>query len=124
MEVEVEHGQIIIPIGNIRGVIWGDKLVSQVGWNGYIDVEDTINAINLDSISVEPFTAASTTNLIIPHVRTLADTLTEINLDSISVDTFTANVYVNKTSIIVEGIKWSDLKYDYNWADVKDKHIW
>lgn len=108
----------------LRAIMSGVGLLGDEIWNGYIDVEDTIDAINLDSISVEPFTATTTTNLITPHTRTLTDTLTEINLDSISVDTFTADTYINKTSLTVEGITWGDLKDDYSWADVKDKHIW
>ena len=93
-------------------------------WDGYIDVEDTLSAISLDSIGVDTFTAEAECEIITPHDIEVEDTITAVNLDSIEVDTFEAIMYVNKTSLIDEQITWGQLKDHESWADVKDNHTW
>jgi hypothetical protein len=123
VEVDVEHGQIVIPIGNMRGVIWGDKLVAQVGWNGYIDIDETINAISLDDIQVGTLTASASMNTYVPLEGDADDTLSGIALDDISIAEFIDYVLINKTSIYLEGMKWRDV-YDSTWGAIYDEHTW
>jgi len=117
-------GSITVDQGHARGTIWGQGLVAVGTWDGYIDVEDTLSAISLDSIGVDTFTAEVECEVIVPHDIEVEDTITAVNLDSIEVDTFEAIMYVNKTSLIDEQITWGQLKDDESWADVKDKHVW
>lgn len=126
VEVEVEHGQIIIPIGDMRGVIWGDKLVSQVGWNGYIDIfEDSIVPIDITRrIGVAEFEDELEFSTVGPHVISVEDTIDGIDITRrINVAEFDDTVYMNKTSIFYEGITWAELA-ELDWGEVADRHLW
>lgn len=117
-------GMLTVPIESARGTIWGQGLVAVGDWDGYIDIEDAITSINLDSIGVNTFTSEVECDVIIPHNIEVENILTAINLDSIAVNTFTADIYINKTSLIDENITWGELKNNESWADVKDNHTW
>lgn len=119
-----DGGTLTVPIESARGTIWGQGLVAVGTWDGYIDVEDTLSAISLDSIGVDTFTAEAECEIIVPHDIEVEDTIGAVNLDSIEVDTFGAIMYVNKTSLIDEQITWGQLKDNESWADVKDNHTW
>lgn len=125
VEIEVEHGRVIIPIGDMRGVIWGDKLVAQVGWNGYIDLDDRIEPIELDSIGVKSITGSlDSVGLYLPLSPECEDEFSAISLeDNIDVAEFVEVVYVNKTSLFLEGYTWADL-LEMDWGEVFDNHLW
>lgn len=125
VEIEVEHGRVVIPIGNMRGVIWGDKLVAQVGWNGYIDLDDRIEPIELDSIGVKSITCSlDSVGLYLPLSPECEDEFSAISLeDNIDVAEFFEVVYVNRTSLFIEGYTWADL-LEMDWGEVFDNHLW
>ena len=116
-------GIILIAPENARAAIWGQGLVSIKGWNGYIDVRDTAEAISLDDISVVPITVQATAESQIPASRSAEDTLSGIALDSITVAPMDDIVILNKTSLYIEGMKWGDIQND-TWGAVYDEHTW
>lgn len=118
-----EGGTIIVPIENARGTIWGQGLVASDKWNGFIDVEDEVGAIPLDSILVAPFTDSMATEVHTPHSRAVEDTFGVIGLDDISVAQIDDYVILNKTSIYLDGMKWEDV-YENTWGAIFDEHTW
>ena len=116
-------GSIVIPVENARGTIWGQGLVASDKWNGFIDVEDRIGAIPLDSIIVATFTEQASVSAQEPIARAIADTITGLMLDDISVAQFEDYVLMDKTSIYLEGMTWQDV-YASTWGAIYDEHTW
>lgn len=117
-------GEITIPVENARGTIWGQGLVASEKWDGYIDLEDTFSAIELDSISVSTFTDTFDVDTVIPHSPEAEDEFSAISIeDNIDVAEFVEVVYVNKTSLFIEGYTWADL-LEMDWGEVLDNHLW
>jgi hypothetical protein len=127
VEVEVTDGQIIIPIGNMRGVIWGDKLVAQVGWNGYIDIfEEFDHRIALGKEVIrKSFSIATNVTAISPVLFNPTARFERVNLKKdVIKHNYDATPIFNHTSIFAEGLTWGDLRDEYTWAEVFDKHTW
>lgn len=118
-----EGGTITVPIENARGTIWGQGLVASDKWNGFIDVEDEVGAIPLDSILVAPFTETMDTEAHTPHSRAVEDTFGVIGLDDIAVAQIDDYVILNKTSIYLDGMMWEDV-YENTWGAIFDEHTW
>lgn len=119
-----EGGTITVPIENARGTIWGQGLVASDKWNGFIDVEDEIGAIPLNSILVATFTDSCSVSAQEPISRAIADMITGISIDdNIAVAQFDDYVLINKTSIYLEGMKWEDV-YEFTWGAIYDEHTW
>ena len=117
-------GTISIPVENIRGTIWGQGLVSTEKWDGYIDLEDTFSAIELDSISVNTFTDTFDVDVDVPHSPEAEDEFSAIDIDdSISFVSFSDRMIINKTSLFIEGYTWADL-LEMDWGEVLDNHLW
>lgn len=108
----------------IKALMQGIGLLGDEVWNGYIDLEDTFSAIELDSISVSTFTDTFDVDTVIPHSPEAEDEFSAISIeDSIDVAEFVEVVYVNKTSLFLEGYTWADL-LEMDWGEVLDNHLW
>lgn len=119
-----EGGTIVVPVENARGTIWGQGLVASDKWNGFIDVEDEVGAIPLDSILVATFTDACSVSAQEPISRAIADMITGIQIDdNIAVAQFEDYVLMNKTSIYLEEMTWQDV-YASTWGAIYDEHTW
>ena len=118
-----EGGTIVVPIENARGTIWGQGLVATDKWNGFIDCEDTFDAIQLDNILVAAFTDECSVGAQVPLSDDEEDTFTGIELDSIAVAPMDDIVILNKTSLYFEGMTWNDVK-EMTWGGVYDNHTW
>ena len=121
--LEAEGGLIIIPEEQARGTVWAQGLVATDKWDGYIDAEDSLQAIPLHRIGVATFTDDSAGELITPYTPENEETLTPITLNSIRVAAFDDAVILNKTSIYYDGLSWGDLMED-TWGEVYDAHTW
>ena len=79
--IKTKGGNAEIKTGHLNATIWGDRLVGEWGWNGYIDLEDTITEIPLKKITVEPSLIDNVATITdIPYNPESEDTLGEINL--------------------------------------------
>lgn len=123
VKMKSDGGSIAIYPEQVRGTIWGQGLVALSAWDGFIDVEDTVSIISLDSITVATFTDACSVAAQEPIAVNIADQLTSIELDSIDVAEFEDYVLINKVSLYFEGIIWDDLR-EITWANVKDNYTW
>lgn len=123
VKMTANGGTITIPQGHARGTVWGQGLVAIGAWDGFIDVEDTVTAIPLDSIYVAMFTDAVSVEAQIPIAINIADQLTSITLDSIDVAEFEDYVLVNKASLYFKQMTWGDVK-EYLWQEIKDGFTW
>lgn len=122
--IKSEGGSIFIPTEHARGTIWGQGLVATDKWNGFIDVEDNVGAIQLDSILVATFTDACSVSAQEPISRAIAEDLTVLDItDSINVAQFEDYVLVNKTSLVTEQMTWDDVKM-FTWEEIKNAHTW
>ena len=121
--LEAEGGSIVVYPEQARGTIWGQGLVATDKWNGFIDLEDQVTALSLDSISVATFTATASASAQIPASRSVEDTIGGIALDSIAVAPMDDTVILNKTSLYIEGMTWNDVK-EKTWGGVYDDHTW
>ena len=118
-----DGGTITVPEEHARGTIWGQGLVATNKWDGYIDVEDTILGIQLDSIGISTFDEDEEVLLITPIEIGVEDDVSEISLDSIAVQPIDDIVIMNKTSIYYDGMKWQDV-YLHTWGAIFDEHTW
>lgn len=117
-------GSLTIPVENARGTIWGQGLVASTKWDGYIDVEDTVGAIQLDSIGFVSFLEDLDVDTDTPLEGEAEDTFIGISLDdNISVATFEDYVLMNRASIFANNITWGDL-HEMIWGGVYDEYTW
>lgn len=125
VKMKSDGGTIAIYPEQARGTIWGQGLVALTAWDGFIDIEEAMSVIPLDSITVATFTDACSIAAQEPIAINIADQLTSIELDSIDVAEFEDYVQINRTSLYFEGITWGDL-YDngITWANVYDNNVW
>lgn len=123
VKMNVDGGSVAILPEQVRGTIWGQGLVALSAWDGFIDIEETMSVIPLDSITVATFTDACSIAAQEPIAINIADQLTSIELDSIDVAEFEDYVLINKVSLYFEGIIWDDLR-EITWANVKDNYTW
>lgn len=117
-------GTLTIPVENARGTIWGQGLVASTKWDGYIDVEDTVGAVQLDSIGFVSFLEDLDVDTDTPLEGEAEDTFIGISLDdNISVATFEDYVLMNRASIFANNITWGDL-HEMIWGGVYDEYTW
>lgn len=116
-------GTITIPIENARGTVWGQGLVALTAWDGFIDIEENMVMIPLDSILVASFDGDVEIDVKIPTAIEIADQINTIGLDSINVKEFEDYVLLNKVSLYFEGITWGEVK-ESTWAQIKDNNAW
>lgn len=122
--LEVSGGSVHINAEESRAAIWGQGLVAVDVWDGYIDLEDTFSAIELDSINVNTFTDTFDVDVDVPYSPEADDTLSAIDIDdNITFVSFSDRVVVNKTSLFIEGYTWADL-LEMDWGEVLDNHLW
>ena len=120
-------GTIMIPVESARGTIWGQGLVASDKWDGYIDIEDTLSGIDITRrIGVASFTDDLIVEPITPHEVDAEDTITGIDITRrIGVASIDDTVYINKTSLELEGITWGYLEdSELTWGEVEDDHLW
>lgn len=90
-------GDITIPVNGIEAVVYGQGLAAVGEWDGYIDIEETIPQIEIESLTVEP-------NIIdepefwtdIPYSPSTNVTIGEIDLDTITVEGFNDILMIDK----------------------------
>lgn len=90
-------GDITIPVNGIEAVVYGQGLAAVGEWDGYIDIEETIPQIEIESLTVEP-------NIIdepefwtdIPYSPSTSVTIGEIDLDTITVEGFSDILMIDK----------------------------
>lgn len=116
-------GTITIPIEQARGTVWGQGLVALTAWDGFIDIEENMVMIPLDSILVASFDGDVEIDVKIPTAIEIADQINTIGLDSINVKEFEDYVLLNKVSLYFEGITWGEVK-ESTWAQIKDNNAW
>lgn len=117
-------GTLTIPVENARGTIWGQGLVASTKWDGYIDVEDTVGAVQLDSIGFVTFLEDLDVDTDTPLEGEAEDTFIGISLDdNISVATFEDYVLMNRASIFANNITWGYL-HEMIWGGVYDEYTW
>lgn len=118
-----EGGTIRIKEKEANGTIWGQGLVSTEEWDGYIDCEDTLVRIELDSIDVRSVSDTMSVSDYIPTENDVEDTFGIIVLDDIAIAPMDDYVILNKTSLYIEGMKWQDV-YESTWGAIYDEHTW
>lgn len=116
-------GTITVPIEQARGTVWGQGLVALTAWDGFIDIEENMVMIPLDSILVASFDGDVEIDVKIPTAIEIADQINTIGLDSINVKEFEDYVLLNKVSLYFEGITWGEVK-ESTWAQIKDNNAW
>ena len=120
-----DGGTITVPIENARGTIWGQGLVTNAAWDGYIDAEDIIHAVKIDdNITVAVFSEEIEVGLYDPILIEAEDTFSPLAIDDhITIAPFEDIIYFDKTPIYYNGYIWNDLK-DSTWGAVFDEHVW
>lgn len=90
-------GQITIPINGIDAMISGQGLAAVGEWDGYIDIEETLSPLTLQSITVKDnITDSVTVDLHIPHAPALSETLGKITLGGITLKSFSDILLIDK----------------------------
>ena len=120
-----DGGTITVPVENARGTIWGQGLVTNAAWDGYIDAEDIIHAVKIDdNITVAVFSEEIEVGLYDPILIEAEDTFSPLAIDDhITIAPFEDIIYFDKTPIYYNGYIWNDLK-DSTWGAVFDEHVW
>lgn len=90
-------GQITIPINGIEAVISGQGLAAVGEWDGYIDLEDTVNEIAFSSFTIErDIETVVTISQDIPYAVTLTDTAADITIRGFMLEDFSEELTIDK----------------------------
>lgn len=124
--LKVKNGTGDIGIGDIHAVIWGDKLVSQYKWTGYIDLEDKFNVIPItdENLPVVTFHDSKTigTQKPIPGDGIEQEFgVIPLNYENTPVVSYEADVAFNKE--IAKLYLWRELAA-YSWDATDTGFIW
>lgn len=122
--MEAENCEITIGAYKIEGLLEGMGLVGDETWNGYLDFQETVHRIALDSINVKPFTDTTfNVSTKIPTGDSLTDELGAITLDTdiVTIKGFTEALYFNKYPLHEH--YWREIQ-DMKWSEVEDTYFW
>ena len=90
-------GAITIPVNGIEAVISGQGLAAVEEWDGYLDFEEALSPLTLQSITVKDnITDSVTVDLHTPHAPALSDTLGKITLGGITLKSFNEVLLIDK----------------------------
>ncbi len=120
-----DGGTITVPVENARGTIWGQGLVTNAVWDGFIDAEDTFNGISInDSISIDDFLEDVDVDVITPIVIEAEDGIEVLDIDDgIEIAPFNDLVLMNRIPLYYDSVIWEDV-YENTWGAMYDGYTW
>ena len=120
-----DGGTITVPVENARGTIWGQGLVTNAVWDGFIDVEDTFSGIPInDSISIDDFLEEIDVDVITPIVIEAEDGIEVLDIDDgIEIAPFNDLVLMNRIPLYYDSVIWEDV-YENTWGAMYDGYTW
>lgn len=100
VKLNMSGGSASIPIENIKAAIHGQGLLEVGDWDGNIEVEESLNVINLTSPQVQNnFTPVATLVKHTPDRANLTNELDMFNLTSIQLQGFTNMLFMDKDAM-------------------------
>jgi hypothetical protein len=101
VKLNMSGGSASIPIENIKAAIHGQGLLEIGDWDGYLDFRETIEEIDLSSVTVENnIVDTFTLQQDIPHRPSFTETLGEVTLNGILLENnFGELLLVNKDAM-------------------------
>lgn len=120
-----DGGTITVPVENARGTIWGQGLVTNSVWDGFIDAEDIFNGIPInDSISIDDFLEEIDVDVITPIVIEAEDGIEVLDIDDgIEIAPFNDLVLMNRIPLYYDSVIWEDV-YENTWGAMYDGYTW
>ena len=120
---EMNGGSCLIDIGNLRAMLYGQGLAATDEWNGVIVIDETINRVTLDNITIVTLTDSMTYDADIPTGDSISQSIGVISLDNISVVPFSADINFNRDS--ADSYTWSEFSQECSdWNDAKNRFDW
>ena len=120
-----DGGTITVPVESARATIWGQGLVTNAVWDGFIDVEDTFSGIPInDSISIDDFLEEIDVDVITPIVIEAEDGIEVLDIDDgIEIAPFNDLVLMNRIPLYYDSVIWEDV-YENTWGAMYDGYTW
>ena len=120
-----DGGTITVPAERARATIWGQGLVTNAVWDGFIDVEDTFSGIPInDSISIDDFLEEIDVDVITPIVIEAEDGIEVLDIDDgIEIAPFNDLVLMNRIPLYYDSVIWEDV-YENTWGAMYDGYTW
>ena len=120
-----DGGTITVPVESARATIWGQGLVTNAVWDGFIDVEDTFSGIPInDSISIDDFLEDVDVDVITPIVIEAEDGIEVLDIDDgIEIAPFNDLVLMNRIPLYYDSVIWEDV-YENTWGAMYDGYTW
>lgn len=120
-----DGGTITVPVESARATIWGQGLVTNSVWDGFIDAEDTFNGISIDdSISIDDFLEDVDVDVITPIVIDAEDGIEVLDIDDgIEIAPFNDLVLMNRIPLYYDSVIWEDV-YENTWGAMYDGYTW
>ena len=120
---EMAGGSCFIDIGNLRAMLYGQGLAATDEWNGVIVIDETINRVALNNLTMAAISDAMTFDADEPTTEGFSISVGAISLDNISVVPFTASISFNRDS--ADNYTWDGFKAECtDWNDAKNRFNW
>jgi hypothetical protein len=120
---EMAGGDCFIDIGNLRAMLYGQGLAATDEWNGVIAIDETINRVALNNLTMAAISDAMTFDADEPTTESISISVGVISLDNISVVPFTASISFNRDS--ADNYTWDGFKAECtDWDDAKNRFNW
>jgi hypothetical protein len=120
---EMSGGDCFIDIGNLRAMLYGQGLAATDEWNGVIAIDETINRVALNNLTMAAISDAMTFDADEPTTEDISISVGVISLDNISVVPFTASISFNRDS--ADNYTWDGFKAECtDWDDAKNRFNW
>lgn len=120
---EMAGGDCFIDIGNLRAMVYGQGLAATDEWNGVIAIDETINRVALNNLTMAAISDAMTFDADAPTTESISISVGVISLDNISVVPFTASISFNRDS--ADNYTWDGFGQECSdWNDAKNRFNW
>ena len=120
---EMDGGACRIDARDIRALLWGQGLAASDTWTGIIRLEDEIEAIALENVSIGTIADVLALDADTPTSITLSDAPGIIALGDMLMRSFDAAIQFNRDPASVH--TWGQFKdIASDWQDAKDNYYW
>lgn len=124
VRMKCENGTLSIGRYEIHAAVSGQGLAATSSWDGYIEVEDEFEEIQIvtSPVVVDDYEESITIGTNLPSVLAYTEDIDDIAINTTpEVDEFYPALYVNKRRL--KDLTWGEVK-EYTWAEILELFNW
>jgi hypothetical protein len=123
--LKCEGGSLTIPIFQAQNAILGLNIYGNTGWDGTIDIRETIETVILKRMLINAMSDSATAEVQIPIDNPISQTIDVINVNGIELVTVSDHVGINEvvTNAWVDETTAEDMTYDDRYVIISNHNF-